>query len=407
VTHAIHDFSAKLRQPSVAPTLESYVQWQKARRRAQDEGEPAPVSINLDLTVACNYRCTHCIDWDILNTKHRLAEDELRASISLMAERGLKSVILIGGGEPTLYPGFSGFVGFLKELGMQVAVVSNGSRGDRLYEIAPLLDERDWIRLSLDSGSNELFEAMHKPTNGKVTLDSICQWIPEIKNANSKPKIGFSYIIVWQGASREDNDLHENIHEIVMAADRAREHRFDYISFKPVLERQDDGAEVMDPSKTATETAAVVRRIREEVDKAKELSNDEFDVYESTNLRMLEQGTWKEYTQQPRTCHMQALRQVLSPLGLYNCPAHRGVEKAMIGGKGAWADQDRARATGESLRGILDGFDASHECREVTCLYNKVNWWIEEMIEDRRPETDGGTAGAAVSLGAENGDYFL
>ena len=102
--HSIHDFSAKLRQPSAAPTVEAYVEWRRAVRAARASGaeapaapEIAPISINLDLTTACNYRCTHCIDWDILNTKHRLAEEDLRASIALMATRGLRSVILIGG----------------------------------------------------------------------------------------------------------------------------------------------------------------------------------------------------------------------------------------------------------------------------------------------------------------------
>ncbi|MEL6715761.1 MAG: radical SAM protein, partial [Planctomycetota bacterium] len=122
--HAIHDFTAKLRQRDVAPTLARYVEWRRAVRAAREDGTPeppppgdAPVSINLDLTVACNYRCTHCIDWDVLNTNNRYDEDELRASIALLRARGLRSVILIGGGEPSLFPGFPGFVAFLKELG--------------------------------------------------------------------------------------------------------------------------------------------------------------------------------------------------------------------------------------------------------------------------------------------------
>ena len=164
MTHGIHDFSAKLRQPALAPRLEQYVQWRRAVRRAEsDGGSPppapatAPVSINLDLTTACNFRCDHCVDWDILNSAHRFEEQELRASLALMARRGMRSVILIGGGEPSLYPGFVDFVRFLKrDLAQQVAVVSNGSRGDRLLEIAPLLDAGDWIRLSLDSASNQL-----------------------------------------------------------------------------------------------------------------------------------------------------------------------------------------------------------------------------------------------------------
>jgi wyosine [tRNA(Phe)-imidazoG37] synthetase (radical SAM superfamily) len=403
--HAIHDFTAKLRQPAVADHVRNYVEWRRAVARARAAGEPepeapdlAPISINLDLTTACNYRCTHCIDWDILNTAHKHREEQLRASIELMAERGLRSVILIGGGEPTLYPNFAEFVEFLKGLELQVSIVSNGSRGDRLLEAARHMDAKDWIRLSLDSGSNELFVAMHKPVSKKCDLDFVCEWVPKIKQANPEVRIGFSYIIVWSGASREDNDLLENIDEIAMAAERAKRFEFDYIAFKPVLERQDTGAEVMDPKKTAEETAAVVARIRVEVDRAKEFDDEGFDVYESTNLRLLEQGNWRDFTKQPRVCHMQALRQVLTPTGLYNCPAHRGVEKARISTPVAYVDGGEAANTGRELSRLLDTFDASHECAEVTCLYNGVNWWLEKMIEDPRGD---------LEAGEERADYFL
>ncbi len=409
MTHAIHDFSAKLRQPTVVDGLRAYVEWRKAVRTAQEQGtqEPAPplqapVSINLDLTSACNYRCTHCIDWDILNSGHRLADDNLRESVRWMAAHGLRSVILIGGGEPTLYPGFVDFVRFLKEeLALQVAVVSNGSRGDRLQAAARFLDERDWIRLSLDSGSNELFVAMHRPNAKSVHLDAICAAMRDLKVESPKPRIGFSYVIVWSGATRDEETIHENIHEIVMAAGRAKEYGFDYISFKPVLERQEDGAEVMDPSKTREEQRAVIARIRAAVDEAKELADDRFAVYESTNLRLLEEGTWQESTRQPRTCHMQALRQVLTPTGVFNCPAHRGVPKAKLAEKDAYAGEEKAQATGQALQGLLQEFDASHECAQVTCLYHQVNWWIESMIEDPRD------AAVSIPAGEENQDYFL
>ena len=193
MSHAIHDFTAKLRQPSVRSHVERYVRWRKELGRARAAGLPepeppdlAPISINLDLTTACNYRCDHCIDWDILNTKNRHDEETLRSSICTMVERGLRSVILIGGGEPTIYPGFSDFTRFLKDLDLDVAVVSNGSRGDKLLEIADALGERDWVRLSLDAGSDELFRAMHKPVKKSLTLDEICAWIPRIKQRNPR-----------------------------------------------------------------------------------------------------------------------------------------------------------------------------------------------------------------------------
>jgi wyosine [tRNA(Phe)-imidazoG37] synthetase (radical SAM superfamily) len=407
LSHFIHDFTAKLRQPAIAGHVDRYVRWRRAVRHARAVGasEPpapefAPVSINLDLTTACNFRCAHCIDRSILNTVDKHDPGELRDSIELMARRGLRSVILIGGGEPTLYPGFSELVRFLKQLGLQVSIVSNGSQGERLLEAVQFMDEGDWIRLSLDAGGNELFEAIHRPASGSCDLDGICEWVRKIKAVRPEVPVGYSFVIVWRGAFGDREHIHENVHEIAMAAERARRYGFDYISLKPVLERRDSGAEVMDPEKIEDETAAVIRRIRLEIDRAVELADEGFDVYVSTNLRVLEQGNWRDFTNQPHECHMQALRQVLSPTGLYNCPAHRGVEKARIAPPGAYRDPEAACLTDQALGRILHSFDASRECREVTCLYNSVNWWLEKTIED--PQAD-----ATVELGEDQGDFFL
>jgi wyosine [tRNA(Phe)-imidazoG37] synthetase (radical SAM superfamily) len=403
----IHDFTVKLQQPALAPQLSAYLEWRRAIARARMRGEPdpsppdlAPISINLDLTTACNYRCTHCIDWDILNTRHRFDEEELHESLRRMAERGLRSVILIGGGEPTLFPRFVPFVAFLKSIGLQVAVVTNGSRGQALAEAAVHMNARDWIRLSLDAGSNELFARMHRPASRTLDLDEICEWVPQIKRANPAVRVGYSYIIVWEGASREEHTILENVHEIAMAARRAREAEFDYIAYKPVLERRPSGAEVMDPSKARAEIERIVARIRAELIAARRLADEHFRVYESTNLRALEDGSWTERSKQPRTCHMQALRQVLTPRGLYNCPAHRGVPKARIAGPGAYANDLAAAETGGALLRILDDFDASHECREVTCLYNEVNWLLEKVLQEPTPDLD-------AEVGDEREDYFL
>ena len=113
---------------------------------------------------------------------------------------------------------------------------------------------------------------------------------------------------------------------------------------------------------------------------------------------MLEQGNWKEFTRQPRTCHMQALRQVLTPTGLYNCPAHRGVPKANLAGPTAYKSERDAAVTGAGLAKVLDDFDASHECRNVTCIYNGVNWWLEKLVEDPRE---------SVGIGEDRADFFL
>jgi hypothetical protein len=138
----------------------------------------------------------------------------------------------------------------------------------------------------------------------------------------------------------------------------------------------------MDPSGAEEPLARVLARIRARIDEAKGLASPSFAVLESTNLRLLETGRWRDWTRQPRTCHMQAHRQVLSPLGLWNCPAHRGVEKARIGGPAAFAGEAAADRTAADVAALLDRFDASRECAEVTCLYHATNWWLEAAIDD-------------------------
>ena len=103
----VHDFAAKLLQPSILPRLKSYVHLQAeirrriAERKTLDDllesAKDVPISINLDLTTACNYKCDHCVDLDILNTGIRYDYDKLKAGLKEMAERGLRSVIVIGG----------------------------------------------------------------------------------------------------------------------------------------------------------------------------------------------------------------------------------------------------------------------------------------------------------------------
>ena len=94
------------------------------------------------------------------------------------------------------------------------------------------------------------------------------------------------------------------------------------------------------------------------------------------------ENSWRDYTNQPQVCHMQALRQVLSPHGMFNCPAYRGVSYARIGEMDVNHDAESVRATAGMTAALLDNFDASDNCKDVTCLYNSTIWWLEKLIED-------------------------
>jgi wyosine [tRNA(Phe)-imidazoG37] synthetase (radical SAM superfamily) len=402
----IHDFSSKLRQAGMVERVKEYVLWQSARRGIIDNAprpHASPVSVNLDLTTACNYACDHCVDLDILNTKIAFEHDKLMAQMQQLIDNGLKSVIIIGGGEPTTYRYFEDVVYFLKERGMQVAIVSNGSGNHRILKCADAFTEGDWIRLSLDSGSNDVFRAMHKPKQKKITLESICEWVPRIKEKNPAISMGFSFIIVWNGAEINDSKIIENIHEIEMATKLAAAHDFDYLSLKPFLTRSPvNNAEIVgvNNEEVGLTFDEALDKIRISIEHCKQYETDTFKLFESTNLLVLENGTADNYTKQPKMCHMQFFRQVLSPLGIFNCPVYRHQPHARLGNKHDYETPILFEKTLTMTEHLLDTFDATKECKEVTCLYNDVNWWLEDLVN--HPEKLD-----AIEAVENRGDYFL
>jgi|GEM_PF-274581 ADP-L-glycero-D-manno-heptose-6-epimerase len=386
MSKTIHDFTLKLRQSSMFPQIMSYINWQRKRGASTSDNEKSvlefwksPISINLDLTTACNFRCGHCIDSDILNGKTKFDHSQLLASLENMIQNGLRSVILIGGGEPTLYQKFKDIVRFLKERSIQIAIVSNGSRNEYIYEIANTLTEKDWVRLSLDAGTNDTFVKMHKPRNN-VSLEKICSWIPKIRERNPKLSVGFSFIISWKRSMGDGKTTTiPNIDEIVTATKLAQESGFSYISFKPLLDRYPHRAEVINPS-IIVDFDKTMLQIRKEIDIAKTYETENFKIIESTNLKALESGSWEKYWKQPQTCHIQVIRQILSPNGLFNCPAHRDTKSARIADANIFSDKNNLDKIQNALTSMLDNFDASKECSGVTCIYNQVNWWIDKAI---------------------------
>ena len=388
---SIHDFATKLTQPGAKDALEHYVRWQVEQRAnvsASDLGSEtamvpdfAPISINLDLTTACNFACDHCVDLDILNTGIRYDHDRLMSSLELMADRGLRSVIVIGGGEPTLYPKFAEVIRFMKKLGLQVAIVSNGTGNQKIADVADCMDGNDWVRLSLDSGTDATFQPMHKPRK-EFTLEGICAKVPAIKAANPDLTMGFSYIVTWRGAFINDTDIVPNLQEIAQAARLARDSEFDYISFKPFLTRDElNNAEVID-IKRQEDTELTVAQIQAQIDEAVTLETDTFRVLRSTGLKAMLSGQTQALGKQPQQCHMQFFRQVLSPLGLYNCPVYRNQDHGELGDKNAAADELAYDATRVRTATLIRDFNATTSCEKVTCLYNDVNWWIERLIEN-------------------------
>jgi hypothetical protein len=393
---SMHDFRGKLSDPRVAPVVETYLRGARARRAGlsaapwpdSDSRPPAvgPISVNLDLTMACDYRCSHCIDVDQLNAGLKFDFSELEQTLDVMVGNGLRSVILIGGGEPTLHPDFERIVALVKSLGLQCAVVSNGAHNERIGRVIHSMAKGDWVRLSLDAGTDGTFQALHRPRRA-VSLEHICQTAACLKQQRPEVQLGFSFVVMWDGTGQVSAPASGNVGEMAAAAALAKAYGFDYISFKPMLVRNQERAEVIDIVDSAggvrpNVPSAVVEQIRFGLRQAEALTSPFFRVAPSTNLiAMLQESGFERFRQQPRECHMQHFRQVLTPAGIYACPAHRGNERSRIAARTGYATPEEFAGTFEATRTQVARFNAVTECREVTCIYNDTNWWIEGLIE--------------------------
>lgn len=371
IENAIHNFSKKLLQEQIFPHLREYVLWRAGKKELEIE-KFAPISINLDLITACNFHCDHCIDGDIIDTGKCLDFKYVKRLIRDWSKNGLKSVILIGGGEPTLYPKFEETVVFLKGLSLGIGLVSNGTRIDKIENICHLLNKKDWVRLSLDAATDETFEKLHHP-RVKITLSKILDQVRKMRQKNPGFQIGYSYLIIGDDKKVNNIPLINNIKEISLAAKQAKDNGFSYLSLKPFI--NPEGARQTEIS------TKNLKEIKEEIKKAKKLEDKNFKVIESVNLLCFyDNNLKKQFQKQPMTCHVQFFRSVVIPAGVGNCSLWRGFNNTKI------IDTDRNitkayyRELNKNRIKMIDEFDAKKTCRGTLCLYALINWWIEDLI---------------------------
>ena len=374
-------------QESVIKKLKAYIEWQRNVRLnipVRMLPNSGPVSINLDLTSACNFSCPHCVDSSIINTGEYLPREETKRTIDVLCAHGLRSVILLGGGEPTLHKNFQEIIGYLKDKRLEIGIVTNGSRLHKVADIANLLGRKDWIRISIDAAREETFRKLHRPGN-RVTLEKILKESEKIKAINPLPSLGYSFVIVWDGMEIDGDRLCPNIDEMAKAVQNGKRHSFDYISLKPCLIRLADSQKESLLDKVAKDREAqIVERIKANLQKAKETAGNNIKIVESVNLQaMLHQDT-NLIKIQPNRCHMQFFRTVVSSSGIFHCPAFRGIEKARIAEYNGYSSETKFNIARENLAGSIRDFNAEEECKEVGCFYHHVNWWLEHFIESNK-----------------------
>jgi organic radical activating enzyme len=92
------------------------------------DGRPGSIiSSHISPEGACNLKCPYC-SVTYRDTHSRIPLETIKDYVTKLKTRGLRAVILTGGGEPTAYKQFAELVRWLNTQEIEIALVTNGSR---------------------------------------------------------------------------------------------------------------------------------------------------------------------------------------------------------------------------------------------------------------------------------------
>lgn len=131
--------------------------WHADRVAAWERGERiAPITIDMALTRACNYACHFCYAMLQENERSRITQKVIYDFLEDAAQIGVKGVSFVSDGESTISPVFVDACVRGSELGLSMAVGTNGFVLNRrkLEEVLPHLT---YLRINISAGERDRY----------------------------------------------------------------------------------------------------------------------------------------------------------------------------------------------------------------------------------------------------------
>lgn len=176
------------------------IQWHLDRVQAWERGERiAPITIDMALTRACNFGCEYCYAKLQENDRSQITREVIYNFLEDCAEIGVRAISLVSDGESTISPVFIDAVRRGHELGLAMAVGTNGLVLNRrkLEEILPHLT---YLRINISAGEPKQYaEIMGVP---EKWFFQVCQNIRDMveikKRDNLAVTIGLQMVLMPQ-----------------------------------------------------------------------------------------------------------------------------------------------------------------------------------------------------------------
>ena len=183
-----------------------------------------PLYIEVSPVGACNHRCTFCAV-DYIGYKSIFLDTSVyKKSIDSMVNRGCKSIMFAGEGEPLLHPDMADIVNYTKDIGgIDTSFTTNAFKLSENF-ISECMHNISWIKISFNGGNPDTYSKIHR-TNKKdfeIVSENIKRAVEYKEKNNLDTAIGLQTLLL--------PDNRESIDELCI---HAKELGVDYVVIKP------------------------------------------------------------------------------------------------------------------------------------------------------------------------------
>jgi radical SAM protein with 4Fe4S-binding SPASM domain len=192
-----------------------------------------PITVEVHLTNLCNHNCVWCFyrgfrfgEYSTISRKRMLS------LVSDLIALQAKAVVISGGGEPLLHPDVEEVIERLGRSGIELGVITNGSMLNIDSLATKIAKFCRWIRISLDAGTTETHNMLHKPRvkdEFSIILENIKELNQLREQINPDLAIGISFLA---------HPL--NVLDLPQLYSLCNSLSVDYLQVKPVLKLDKD-----------------------------------------------------------------------------------------------------------------------------------------------------------------------
>lgn len=184
-----------------------------------------PIYIAFSPSSLCNHTCEFCVYHYKKFEPIYFPKERYMALVDEWAKLGVKSIFYAGDGEPLLNKGSVEMIEYTRKAGIDIAMNTNGILMTKATNRI-LVDCLDWIRISVNAGTEETYSKIHGTAKGDFSkvVENIRDLVVQKRERKSDIVIGVQCVL-----------LEENKNDIEGLAETLKEIGVNYLAVKPFL----------------------------------------------------------------------------------------------------------------------------------------------------------------------------